>query len=184
MAVTRLSLWGGVRSVSPGVDAAAVAIVSGTLLASAGEASVQDGGKTIVITLSNEQWVAAGATFDAARQAIIDGLDSDGAEGTGWNAEIRDKEVVGAVERTSPTRVTITLSANASYDIASNETVTVTVPATAVLGAAPITAAPTFTIRPQSALAHLGTGKRHNDLTLRHSDSTLRHEDNTLEHHS
>jgi hypothetical protein len=83
--------------------------------------------------------------FDAERQAIIDGLVSAQAEGTGWNA-IRAGIPVTAVVRTSSTVVTITLPALATYNITAEETITCTVPASALNGAAPIVATPTLTV--------------------------------------
>jgi hypothetical protein len=87
-----------------------------------------------------------GTFFDDVRADIIAGLDSAQAEGTGWNAEVRDKEVVASVVRTSDTVVTVTLSAQAAYDITAQETITVTVPAVAVLAGNAIVATPTFTV--------------------------------------
>ena len=104
------------------------------------------GGQTIIITLVNDTWVADDGTFAAARQAIIDGLDSAQAEANGWNAEVKAKEVVGAVVRTSNTVVTITLSPAAAYAITLPETITVTVPAAALVGNGAVVAAPTFVI--------------------------------------
>lgn len=125
-----------------------VATITGTIL-TAGEADIQSGGRTIVITLTNDTWVAAGAAFDAQRQNILDGLDSDGSELGGWNNEVRDSELVTAVVRTSDTVVTITLTAAPNYDITASETVTVTVPATAlVTSGSAVTGVPTFTIEP------------------------------------
>ena len=123
------------------------AAVTGTATASIIESDVVTGGKTIILTLSGDTWVTAGASFDAQRQNIINGLDSAQSELTGWNNEVRDKEVVTAVVRTSDTVVTITLSASAAYDITAQETITVTIPNTA-LAAWPsdITAQPTFTV--------------------------------------
>lgn len=106
--------------------------VTGTASSGLTETQVRDGGETLILTLTNDTWVTAGATFNAQRQAIIDGLDSDASEATGWNAEVRDKLAVTAVARTSDTVVTITLSAAAAYDITVNETITVTVPADAL----------------------------------------------------
>lgn len=126
---------------------AAVAALTGTALPSLTEAQVVAGGETIIITLTNDTWVAAGAAFNAIRQDIIDGLDSAQSETTGWNAEVRDKEVVGAVVRTSDTVVTITLTAAPAYDITQeSETITVTVPASAVVGGSAITATPTLEV--------------------------------------
>ena len=123
------------------------AAITGTATASITENDVVTGGKTIIITLAGDIWVAAGATFDAQRSNIIQGLDSAQVEALGWNAEVRDKEVVTSVVRTSDTVVTITLSASALYDITSQETITVTVPTTALNGATgPIIGIPTFTV--------------------------------------
>ncbi len=125
----------------------ATATISGTAVdGGLLEIEVVDGGETIIITLIGDTWVASGGTFNGQRQAIIDGLDSDGVEATGWNAEVRDKEVVGAVVRTSNTVVTITLSAAAAYAVDADETITVTVPAAALTGVAEITGDPTFDV--------------------------------------
>jgi len=139
--VTRLGLYGGPRAPYP-----VSAVASATVTASLTEAQVVAGSETIVIDLINDTWVASGATFNAQRQNIIDGLDSAQAEATGWNAEVRDKEVVGAVARTSDTKVTITLTAAAAYAITADETITATIPATAVTAAGELTATPTFTV--------------------------------------
>jgi hypothetical protein len=121
----------------------ATADVTGTATASITETDIVDGSKTIIIELTGDTWKSA---FDAQRQAIINGLDAATSPTNGWNDEVRDKEVVTAVVRTSSTVVTITLTASALYDIASTETITVTVPAAAVDGAAEIDATPTFTV--------------------------------------
>lgn len=183
MAVTTLGLYGGPRGVIPPPPAVPTALVTGTLVTSAVETNIVDGGTTIVITLTDDTWVSAGATFNAQRQAIIDGLDSAQSEANGWNVEVRDKEVVGAVVRTSPTVVTITLSAAPLYAIEANEDITITVPASALTGTSPIIASPVLTVRPDSSLGHVAQTLRHQDTTLRHQDATLRHSDNTLAHH-
>lgn len=128
--------------------ATATAAISGTATAAIDETNVRVGGDTIIITLDAASWVAAGAPFDAIRQDIIDGLDSAQVEATGWNAEVRDNLPVTAVVRTSQRVVTITLTAQAAYDITAQETITVTVPASAINEASPITGAPTFTVDP------------------------------------
>ncbi len=139
---TVLKLYGGIAFSSPATSAA----LSGTVT-TATEAQIVAGGLTVILTLTNDTWVAAGAAFDAQRQNIIDGLDSAGAEATGWNAEVRDKEVVGAVVRTSDTVVTVTLTAAAAYAVTANETITATVPASAlVTSAIDVTASPAFTV--------------------------------------
>lgn len=118
----------------------------------ANESDITAGGNEIVLTLTGDTWVTAGATFDAQRQNIIDGIDSAQAEATGWDAVVKASEVVTAVVRTSDTVVTITLSAHATYDITATETITVTIPSSAlVTSASPVVATPTFTIVPVTA---------------------------------
>jgi hypothetical protein len=89
--------------------------------------------------------LASVVVFDDIRQDILDGIDSAQSEATGWDA-LRSTIPVTAVVRTSGTVVTITLPALATYNITANETLTVTVPASAVVGAAPIVATPTIEV--------------------------------------
>jgi len=84
------------------------AAITGTATASITKADIVAGGKTIIITLTGDTWVAAGATFDAQRQSIIDNIVSAQSETNGWNA-VRSNIAVAAVVRTSDTVVTITL---------------------------------------------------------------------------
>lgn len=126
-------------------DGTAFAVLSGTALSGLTEQQVKDGGETIIITLSNDTWVAAGAAFDTQRQNIIDGITSAQSETLGWNNVVRDNEVVTSVVRTSDTVVTITLSAAPTYDVTADETITATIPASAlVTSATPIVAIPTI----------------------------------------
>ena len=123
-----------------------LAVLTGTATASITEADVVTGGKTIIITLTNDEWVAAGATFDAQRQNIINGIDSAQSEALGWDAVPKATQGVAGVVRTSATVVTVTLDAFATYDITAQETITVTVPATALSGTVAVLATPTFTV--------------------------------------
>lgn len=109
-------------------------------------ANIVSGGKTIILTLTNDTWVTVGATFDAQRANIIAGLTSAGAELLGWNNVVKALQGVAGVVQTSTTVVTITLDAQATYNITAPETITVTVPATALTGAGALVATPTFTI--------------------------------------
>lgn len=135
------------------------ATVTGTATASIVEADVVAGGKTIIITLDGDTWIAAGAgSFDLQRDEILQGLDSAQGEALGWNLQVRDIELVTAVVRTSDTVVTITLSASALYDITAQEIITVTVPSTAIVGGLTIVATPVFTVDQTAAAggwAHL-----------------------------
>lgn len=146
---------GGVQINEDQATSATTAAVTGTATASINETDVVNGGKTIIITLTNGTWKAAGTGpigSIADSQAIIDGLDSAQSEITGWNAEVRDVETHSIITRTSDTVCTITLSSTLSYDITAQETITVTVPAAALdTGTGPVTATPTFTVSADGA---------------------------------
>jgi hypothetical protein len=117
------------------------AALTGTLADGATEAAIGAGGETLIVTLTNDTWVADDGTFAAQRQAIIDGFDSAQSETTGWNAEVRDKAAVTEVVRTSDTVVTWTLGAQAGYAI------TCTIPAAALVTSSdPVVADETFDI--------------------------------------
>lgn len=139
--------------------------VTGTVTSSCVETSIVAGGKTILLTVTGDTWVASGATFDAQRQNIINGLTSAQSEAAGWNAKVKALEVVGAVVRTSDFLVTITLTASATYDISSTETITVTVPSTALTLGAALVGSPTFAISASGGAA--GTGSVFGSLIVR-----------------
>lgn len=123
----------------------ASAALSGTIT-TATEANIVAGGKTIILTLTGDTWVAAGVLFDAQRSAIIMGLDSAQAEALGWDNTVKVLQGVAGVVRTSNTVVTITLDARPTYSVTANETITATVPASALTGGVALVAAPTFTV--------------------------------------
>lgn len=110
-------------------------------------------------TSATDPWVCVqlelkpSTPFNDARQAIINGLDSAQAEGTGWDAVVKAGLEVTTVVRTSDTVVTITLSAFGSYNITAQETITVTVPAAALVSGGPVTGSPTFTVDTSGATA-------------------------------
>ena len=135
-----------------GITVAIKAAISGTATVSMTEANVVSGGKTIIITLYGATFKAAGTGpigSTADTQALIDGLDSAQSEGAGWNIEVRDKEVVGAVVRTSDTVATITLTAAASYAITAEETIVTTVPTDVLVGSgSALTGTSNFTVTP------------------------------------
>ena len=124
----------------------ATAALTGTAVGNITEVDVKSGGTTIIITLTGDTWVTAGANFDAQRQNIINGITSAQSEATGWNAVVRAGLAVTTVVRTSNTVATVSLSAFANYHITVTEVVTVTIPSTAVVGAAQIVATPTFNV--------------------------------------
>ena len=121
------------------------AVLTGTIVPDATEAEIVTGGQTLIITLTGNSWVPT-ASFDAQRQNIIDGVTSAQSEATGWNLVPKALQSVTGVVRTSETVVTITWDAFITYDITANETITVTVPASAVTGGIVLVATPTFDI--------------------------------------
>ncbi|KKN74338.1 hypothetical protein LCGC14_0391390 [marine sediment metagenome] len=136
------------------VGVLAYAVLTGTTVPADLESEIVTGTRTSIITLTNDTWVAAGGTFNAQRQAIIDGFDSAQAEAAGWNAEVRDKELVGAVVRTSATVVTVTWAAAGAYVITADETITCTVPAAALTTlAVDLIATPTFEITNEGGIS-------------------------------
>ncbi len=138
------------------------AVVTGTIVPSVTEGDIVTGGKTLIITLTGDTWIAAGAlSFDLQRDEIIAGVDSAQSEATGWDLVPKATQSLGGVVRTSDTVVTITWDAFPTYNITAIETITVTIPGTALTGGVPIVATPTFTITNVSAsrsLSLLGVG--------------------------
>ena len=110
------------------------------------ESEVVTGGETIILTLTNGCFNKNTTAFNAARQAMIDGMDSAQAEAAGWDVEVKGKEVVGAVVRTSDAVVTITLTAQAAYATSASETITVTIPAALLEGQLEPLVAGTFVV--------------------------------------
>lgn len=82
----------------------------------------------------------------AVQDALTAGLSSAQSEAAGWNAQVRD--VSGSITwvRTSATVATGTISARPSYNITAQETITDTVPGSALAGGSPLVATPTFTV--------------------------------------
>lgn len=122
------------------------AALSGTIASGATEEDIVTGGLTVILTLTNDTWVAAGATFEAQRQAILDGLVSAQSEDAGWNEEVIPNLAVTTVVRTSDTVCTVTLTAIAGYEITTNELVSATIPSAALTSGAELSAPPSFTI--------------------------------------
>jgi len=91
-------------------------------------------GFPLIITIDslNDTFVASGAAFNAIRQDVIDGITSAQSEDFGWNAQWQANEVVTAVTRVSDSQITVNLTASPLYDIHAAETITVTIPASAL----------------------------------------------------
>lgn len=132
------------------------AALTGTITAGVTEEDIVAGGKTLIITLTGDTWIAAGAaSFDLQRQNIINGCTSAQSEALGWNLVPKALQGVTGVVRTSDTVVTITWDAFATYDITATETITVTVPATALVLGDAVIATPTFSVTALSSLKSL-----------------------------
>ena len=140
------------------------AALTGTIT-TADEADIVATGGTVLLDLTDDTWVSAGATFDAQRQPIINGLTSAQSELTGWNNEVRDNLAVTAVVRTSDNRVTITIPPSSGYDITSPDVVTDTIPAAAlVTSAIDVVASPSFTISVVASTFQAAWAARSNNL--------------------
>ena len=137
--------------------------LSGSLVPSVVEADIVAGGETLVITLTDDTWDATVGADNAITTALINGIDSDGLEGTGWDAVVKAGLTFNEVTRTSSTVVTVTLPAFASFDVVADETVTVTVPASAVASGSPIVATPTFDVVAGADLQQLHYRWRNDD---------------------
>ncbi|WP_299077952.1 hypothetical protein [uncultured Paraglaciecola sp.] len=126
------------------------AVITGTVLSTINEADIVAGGQTIIITLTGDTWLAAGTGpigTTAQTNAILAGIDSAQLEGTGWDAEVKANFTSTDLVRTSATVATVTLGAEASYDITATETITVTIPSAALVNSLiDVIATPTFTI--------------------------------------
>jgi hypothetical protein len=125
----------------PDATLAGTAVAGGVL-----ESEIVTGGQTILIDLLEAVWVPAGTQFNAQRQAIINGLDSNKAEAHGWDVDLKGAMAVTTVVRTSATRVTVTLPAAATYAITADEVVTCTIPKAAIQGGQQDVVAGSFTI--------------------------------------
>ena len=123
-----------------------LAALTGTLADGAVEDSIVAGGETLIITLTSDTWDATIGADNAKTTALIAGIDSAQSEGAGWDAVVKANLDYNDVVRTSDSVVTITLGAEATYQLTANETITVTVPATAVTSATELVATPTFAI--------------------------------------
>lgn len=126
------------------------ASVTGTVFTSGAgnikESEVVSGGSTIILTITGTTWNAFDNTI---RAAIVAGLDSTSQNNTDFSSLIEADpgswSATGVV-RTSDTVCAITLPATPTYSITANETITVTIPASAVASGVAIVASPTILI--------------------------------------
>ncbi|MEE9534549.1 MAG: SwmB domain-containing protein, partial [Acidimicrobiia bacterium] len=107
------------------------AVLTGTLADNALEGEIVVGTETLVITLTNDTWHANIGSASAETTALINGIDSAQGETFGWNTVVLLNNT--HVVQDNPTKVTITLPAFSTYNIAANETISVLVPASALV---------------------------------------------------
>lgn len=111
------------------------------------ESDIVAGGNTITLTLTGDTWESTLGGDNTVTTALIAGLDSDGAEGAGWDAVVKAGLTYTTVTRTSDTVCTVELPAFGSYNITATETITATIPASALTtSGSPVVATPSFTI--------------------------------------
>ena len=141
--------------------------VTGTATASIDEADIVTGGKTVIITLTNDTFV----TGTSSEDGIAAGSDSDVvASGTNWDSLIKtdldNADVVISTTTVTNDTATITLPAYATYDPGEQEEITWTIPAASLTtSGSPLVATPTFTVDlvsdaqlPAGSLSMMGVG--------------------------
>ena len=95
------------------------------------ESDLRVDGNEISITLKNDKWIEIDDGFDGQRMNIIDGLRT--SVDSVWNREVISRLNAENVVRASSRTVNITLEPAPDYEIAADEAVDVTVPATALI---------------------------------------------------
>ena len=160
---TTTTTTGNTTTTTTGSGPDGVASLSGTLVSSAREGEILAGGKTLVITLTDDIWGPSVGADNAITTAVINGIDSAQAETTGWDAVVKAGLTFNEVVRSSDTVVTITLPGFASYDITAPETITVTVPIAAVAGGEDIVATPAFGISALVSTSFTSKADTHGD---------------------
>lgn len=137
--------------VTPGfqVKAAAVAVMTGTVISTPPtETDIANGGKTLIVTLTNAQWEPDIASSAAKREALYEGLTAD-SEPTEWAKVVAALKAGPAslISRNSNTQITVTLPPVVGYDISTSQKISLNITAAAITGTAvSVTAAPSFTV--------------------------------------
>jgi len=121
------------------VASGTTAAITGTAT-TATESDIRAGGKTIIITLTDDTFVT-GTTSEDAVAAGISGSSS-------WNSEVRDNtDNTDIVLSSGDTIATVTLPAASGYEITEDDTITAIIPAASLTtSSSAVTASPTFDI--------------------------------------
>jgi hypothetical protein len=124
-------------------------------IATASETDIRSGGRTILLTLTDNTWTADSVSNTAKLIALIDGF-TTATDTTAWNAVKAALKTSGGVVRTSDTLLTITLPAVAGYDIAADQTVNLNIPTTLLTNSYTVNSL-SFTITADKAATVTGT---------------------------
>jgi hypothetical protein len=131
------------------------AAVGGTGGAGVTGAELRAGGKTFSLTLTGDTSLAIDNTIRAAIRA---GIAAGSSPTWGWNNRIATLIPLANIVRTSATVFTITLAADPGYQSDTTETLTFTIPGSALTGGVAIVATPTVDIaRTVTDLTPVGT---------------------------
>ena len=129
---------------------AGTAVLEGTVLPVAAERLLNTLGlapQSFTVTLTGDVWdPAIGIAPGAHTQGFIAGLSSAQDEATGWNAVVQPALSHAHLSRLSDTQLRVALPARAAYDISQPETVSLIIPAAALLSRQPIAASPSFVV--------------------------------------
>lgn len=122
--------------------------LTGSAAAAIDEEDVVNGGKEIILTLTDDTWHADVGTDCQETTDLIAGIDSAQGEPGGWDANVKANMAHGDITReVDNVTVTIELAAEEGYDITATETITATIPANALVSSGiAVEAAPTFTV--------------------------------------
>ena len=106
------------------------------------ESDVVAGGKVVEITISGDTFVATAGDDNAITTATLQGLSGSAA----WNTNVRDTLTHAHLVRTSDTVLTLTLPACAGYNITELDTITWTLPGSAITSGSTSIASPSIII--------------------------------------
>ena len=129
------------------IKADQAAAVSGTITPSVTEADIVNGGRTIVITLTNATWAPDIATSLTKRELLIGGFSATGDKNQ-WQTLIDAMKAVAVFTRTSDQVLTITLPPVPGFNLSGEIKVSLTVPGSVVTAATDLPVGEAFTITP------------------------------------
>ncbi|MCF8380516.1 MAG: T9SS type A sorting domain-containing protein [Bacteroidales bacterium] len=125
--------------------------LGGTITTGRTELNIRENPYQITISISNDTLVAEGAAFNAVRSSILGGISGN----VNWSV-INSNLTVSNVVRTNANTVTISIPAVSNYYIGSNETVSVSLPVSALQNGAYSLGSETFSITNLASSASFG----------------------------